>query len=203
MKKLIVVAMVCAMAAPAMAQFIGLPYADSAAAPAAGLMRVSGGVIIGDDANAYGGRFTYGLIEGLALFADLGMIDPDGGDTGLCYQGGGKFTLPLELPVDVALRGAIGMSSFDEGPVSVDVFDVNVGALISKDMDMFTPYGFIGLDYEDAEVDVSGIGSASDSETELAIAGGVLFSLTEQLSLYGELVHIDDLFFGIGGRWQF
>ncbi|MBU1908488.1 MAG: hypothetical protein KJ726_00390 [Verrucomicrobia bacterium] len=203
MKKLIVVAMVCAMAAPAMAQFIGLPYADSAAAPAAGLIRVSGGVVIGDEANAFGGRVTFGVMEGLALFADLGMIDPDGGDTGLCYQGGGKFTLPLDLPVDVALRGVIGMSSFDAGATSVDVFDVNVGALVSKDMEMFTPYGFIGLDYEDAEVDIPGTGSISDDETNVAIAGGVLFSLTEQLSFYGEIVHIDDLLFGLGARWQF
>ena len=203
MKKLIVVAMVCAMAAPAMAQFIGLPYADSAAAPAQGLLRVSGGVVIGDEANAYGGRFTYGLIEGLALFADLGMIDPDGGDTGVCYQGGGKFTLPLELPVDVALRGVVGMSSFDVGPADMDVFDVNVGALISKDMDMFTPYGFIGLDYEDAEVDIPGVVSASDDETNVAIAGGVLFSLTEQLSFYGEIAYIDDPYFGLGGRFTF
>ncbi|MBU1694623.1 MAG: hypothetical protein KKC51_11760 [Verrucomicrobia bacterium] len=203
MKKLIVVAMVCAMAAPAMAQFIGLPYADSAAAPAAGLIRVSGGVVIGDEANAFGGRVTFGVMEGLALFADLGLIDPDGGDTGLCYQGGGKFTLPLDLPVDVALRGVIGMSSFDAGATSVDVFDVNVGALVSKDMEMFTPYGFIGLDYEDAEVDIPGTGSISDDETNVAIAGGVLFSLTEQLSFYGEIVHIDDLLFGLGARWQF
>ena len=33
MKKWIVLATVCAMAAPAMAQIAGLPYADSAASP--------------------------------------------------------------------------------------------------------------------------------------------------------------------------
>jgi opacity protein-like surface antigen len=199
MKKLIVVAMMCALAAPAMAQIMGMPLADSAAAPEQGLLRASGGVIIGDDANAYGGRITYGLMEGLALFADLGMIDPDGGDTGLCYQGGGKFTLPLDLPVDVAVRGAIGMTSYEVLNTDVDVMGVAIGGLVSKEIEQFTPYGYIGLDY--SKVDIEGLGD--DDETEIAIGGGVLFALTEQLSLYGEIVNVDDLFFGLGGRWQF
>lgn len=204
MKKLIVVAMMCAMAAPAMAQFAGLPYADSAAAPEAGLIRVSGGAVVGDDANGYGGRVTFGVMEGLALFADLGMIDPDEGDAGLAYQGGGKYTLPLDLPVDVALRGTIGMASYEvTDDVDADWLFVNVGALVSKTIEQFTPYGFLGMNYSDVEVDWEGVGDASEDETDVALAGGVLFDLTEQLSLYGEIVHIDDLFFGLGGRFQF
>jgi len=202
MKKLIVAVMICAMAAPAMAQFGGLPYADSAAAPEAGLMRVSGGLVIGDDFNTYGGRFTFGLIEGLAIFADIGMLDPDEGDTGLAYQGGAKFTLPLDLPVDVAVRGTIGMASYDIDNGDVDSMDFNIGALVSKDLDMFTPYGFIGFNYLDYEVK-AGQQKKSDDETDIALAGGTLFSLTEQFSLYGELVYIDDVLFGLGGRWQF
>jgi opacity protein-like surface antigen len=204
MKKLIVIAMVCAMAAPAMAQFAGLPYADSAAAPAAGLIRASAGAVVGDDANGYGGRITFGVMEGLALFADLGIIDPDEGDTGSAYQGGGKYTLPLDLPVDVALRGTLGMASYEAADdVDADWLFVNVGALVSKEIEALTPYGFIGMNYSDLEIDWEGVGDASEDETDVALAGGVLFALNEQLSLYGEIIHIDDLFFGLGGRFQF
>lgn len=203
MKKWIVVAMVCAMAAPAMAQVLGLPIADGAAAEPQGLLRLSGGAIVGDDANAYGGRVLFGVIEGLALMADLGIVDPDGGDTGFAYAGGAKFTLPVDLPVDLAVRGTIGMSSYEVGPVDVDVMDISVGGLVSKTIEQFTPYGFLGFVYEDVDADFEGLGSGSDSDTEIAIAGGVLFALNEQISLYGELAHIDDLFFGLGGRFQF
>ncbi|HOW96532.1 MAG TPA: hypothetical protein P5567_03160 [Kiritimatiellia bacterium] len=204
MKKWIVLAMVGAMAAPAMAQFAGLPYADGAAAPEAGLVRGSAGAVVGDDANAYGGRVTFGVMEGLALFADLGLLDPDEGDTGFTYQGGGQYTLPLDLPVDVALRGSIGMASYEvTDDADADWLFVNFGALVSKTIEQFTPYGFLGMCYRDVEIDWEGVGDASEDETDVAIAGGALFALNEQFSLYGELAHIDDLFFGLGGRFQF
>jgi hypothetical protein len=31
----------------------------------------------------------------------------------------------------------------------------------------------------------------------------VEFAVTEQVSVYGELAHIDDLFFGLGARFRF
>ena len=206
MKKLIVVLAIGALAAPAMAQFGGLPYADSAAAPEAGLMRVSGGLVMGDDFNTYGGRFTYGVMDGLAVFGDLGLLDPDEGDSGFAYQGGAKFTLPLELPVDLAVRAAIGMASYDVEGGDADMTDFNGGVLASKDLDMFTPYAFIGLNYLKWEVSADtefGSFDADDDETDIALAGGVIFSLTDQISLYGEVAYIDDPFFAAGGRFQF
>jgi len=36
-----------------------------------------------------------------------------------------------------------------------------------------------------------------------AVAGGVTFSLNEQISLYGEIAHIDDMFFAAGACMTF
>lgn len=193
-------ALICLLTATARAQFAGLPFADSAAAPAEGLMRVSGGAVIGDEAGAYGGRLTYGFVEGVALFADLGMLEVDVGDEGPAYQVGAKLTLPLGLPVDLAVRGAVGLANVEVGRRDLNITAVNFGGLISTAFEFFTPYAFAGLHYMDPD--------RGDSETELMLAAGVLISLTEPFSLYGEILkceiaQLDDLFFGLGASWSF
>ena len=37
-------------------------------------------------------------------------------------------------------------------------------------------------------------------ESDLAVGGGILFALNEHLSFYAELMHIDDLWIGLGAR---
>ena len=207
MKKWIVMAMVVVLAGSASAQLMGLPVAEGAKAEG-GALRVSGGAVIGDDANGYGGRVSYGLMEGLSLFGDLGLFDPDDGDSSLAWQVGGKFTLPLDLPVDLAIRAAVGMTSYDleyggEKIGDLDYTTVMGCALASKDIEQFTLYGFAGLAYHKAKVSTRWHGSSSDDDTEPAFGGGAIFSLTEQISLYGEVAHIDDMFFSLGGRFEF
>lgn len=204
MKKWIIVLVVSMLAVSAMAQLAGLPIAGGAAAPGAGLLRASGGVVLGDDFNLYGGRLTFAPIQALALFGDAGAIDPDGADMGWAVQGGGLFTLPLGLPVDVALRGALGVAKFDlDAGGDITTMTVNGGVLVSKTFDMFTPYGFLGVNYADTEADVPGLAKVTDDETDLAVAGGVNIALNDQLSLYAEIAHIDDTFFGFGAGFTF
>jgi hypothetical protein len=62
---------------------------------------------------------------------------------------------------------------------------------------MVTVYGYLGLNY--ARVSNGG----SDSEVDPALGGGVLFNVNQQISLYGELMHIDDLWIGLGVRYAF
>lgn len=202
MKKGMMVLVVLAFAVPALAQFAGLPIAGGAVAPA-GLMQGSGGVVIGDDFNVYGVRGTFAPIEGLALFGDVGALDPDEGDMGWAVQGGGLFVLPLDLPVDVGLRGAAGLGGYDLDGGDATVLDLNAGVLASKTIEQFTPYAFVGLNYFKWEVDVDHGGEVDDDETDLAIAGGASFAVNETFSLYAEIAHIDDLFFGLGGRIAF
>ncbi len=187
-----------------------LPIADDADT-AAGLMRIGGGVTLESDINLYGGRFTYGVADGIALFGGAGLVDPDGMDSEPYLQLGGQFKLPVyDLPMDLAVRAGFGYVSFSERDHGVkydlDVWMINAGLLASWDLDVVTVYGFGGISYQNFDETVSGDGmrfSHDDSETELAIGGGVIFPLDDSISFYGELMHIDELFISLGGRFDF
>ncbi len=203
MKKWMVVGLILVLAVPAMAQMWGLPIASGAAAPEVGQFAISGGAVIGDNVNFFGGRVSFAPAQGLALFGDVGILDWDtsGVDNGLAVQAGALFTLPVDLPVDMAVRGTVGMTKTDakHGGGDLSTFDLGGGLLVSKAFDAITPYGYVGIQYSDWDADHG----YSDKETELAIGGGVSFALNEQFSLYGEMIYIDDPFFGIGGRFGF
>lgn len=199
---------------------LGLPYADDATTDA-GTMRIGGGVTLESDVNLYGARFTYGAMDGVAIFGGGGIIDPDFADSEPFFQVGAQYQLPLyDLPFEVAIRGAFGITSWEDswtdfwgrGKIEVDLWTLNVGALGSKKLDEvpLTIYGFLGLSYQKFEVDVTVTGpdgresfSDSDSETEPAIAAGAIYSLNDNVSFYGEVAHIDELFFSLGARYQF
>ena len=204
MKKWMAVWVVVMMAVPALAQFMGLPMAGGAAAPGAGAAGISAGAVVGDDFNLYGGRASFAPVAGLTVFGGAGVIDPDGdADMGWALQGGGLFTLPLGLPVDVGLRGTFGMAGFDMDGGELSMWDITGGVLASKTIERLTPYAFLGVHHVDMTVDIDGGGEASEDETDLAVAGGVSFALNKQFSVYAEIAHIDDPFFGGGVRMNF
>jgi opacity protein-like surface antigen len=204
MKKWMLVAIAGLVSASAMAQLAGLPYGDGAEPAGAGAVGIGGSATFGDDFNLYGGRLSLGLADAVDVFADVGIVDPDisGADNELAYQAGLKLALPLDLPVDVALRGAVGYTSFDareEGvKADVDVLTVNAGVVVSKKVEALTLYGFAGANYNRTKIKVSGIGSETDDETELALAAGAKFQLADNLAVFGEYAHIDDSFISVG-----
>ena len=153
------------LAVSAGAQFAGLPVADTAPA-ATGETRFSAGAVLGDDFNLFGGRILFAPIKGLALFADPGLLDPDGGDLGFAVQGGAKLTLPFKnKPVDVALRAAGSYAGFDVPGGDAKLNDFNAGVLVSRDIQFFSPYVFLGINYCDAQVNASG-GAGGDAGEE-------------------------------------
>ena len=203
MKKSIVVLLaVLLFAIPANAQIAGLPIADSAVPLEAEMKRMSAGFVIGDDYNLFGGRFSYGLADDIAVFGDFGMVDPDSGDSGWGIQIGGLYGIPVgDLPFDLAARGTFGYASLDQKfgnqTHSTDIITSNIGALASTDVDMMTLYGYLGFNYSRIS------NGGSDSEIDPAIGGGALFHASEQVSIYLELMHIDDLWLGFGLRYAF
>ena len=203
MNKWIVVLVVLMLAAPAMAQLAGLPIAGGATAMKG--VGASGGVVLGDDFNLYGARVNFAPADGVLFFGDAGALDPDEGDMGWAIQGGGQFTLPVELPVDLALRGAIGFGGFDaeEVDVSATLMTLNGGLVVSKTIETLTPYAFLGINYADTTVEIKGYDEESEDETDAVVAGGLSVALNEQISLYGEIAYIDDVFFGFGARMNF
>lgn len=195
-------------AGPANGHMAGLPIADGAVPLGQGAKRISGGFVLGDDVDLFGGRFAYGMDNRLTLFGDFGFTDPDHGDTGWGIQGGGLFALPItDIPFNMAARGTLGYTRYDRWnnatgryrtrSESIDIITMNIGAVGSKDFDMLTLYGYLGINY--ARVSNGG----SDSEMDPALGGGVLFHLNRQFSLYAELMHIDDPWLGIGFRYAF
>jgi hypothetical protein len=212
MKKWMVGIMAVMVAGSALAQILGLPIGGGAAAPGAGAWRVSGGGVFNGDLSLYGGRVGYAPIDGLLVFGDVGALDINKKDIGMAFQGGAQYTLPLDLPVDLALRASAGMGSADEGSREDDVkmTTFNGGLLASKTFELFTPYAFVGVSFLDAEARLYKSGrTAQYDETDVMLAGGVSVSPNENLSVYLEVAFIeltewiDDAFFAAGVRWAF
>jgi hypothetical protein len=206
MKKLmmILVALVIS-AGSAYGHVAGLPVADGAVPLAQGAKRVSGGFVLGDNVDLFGGRFAYGMDNRFTLFGDFGFTDPDHGDTGWGIQGGGLFALPItDIPFNMAARGTLGYTRYDHDKgryrtqsENIDIITMNVGAVGSKNFDMLTVYGYLGINYTRVS------NGGSDSELDPALGGGVLFNLNPQFSLYAELMHIEDPWLGLGFRYAF
>lgn len=191
---------------PVQAQLTGLPIGTDAAPGHFEDMSVSGHIVIGENFNLFGGRFSYRLYDQIKLFGGLGLADPDRGDMGYGLQGGVLYSLPPipELPFDVALRGTLGYASLDQRfggrKFSISITGINVGGLASYRIDdMFAVYGYLGL----AMNRFSGSGGVSSTETDPAIGVGAQIDLSPQISLFGEVMHIDDAWFGFGGRFNF
>ncbi len=204
-KHLMVIASICAMSVPAHAQIVGIPVGRDAAPGMAGEMRASGNITIGDDINLYGGRFAYNIMDEAFIFGDLGILDPDRGDTGFGLQAGGQLTLPVhDAPLDFAVRGTLGYASLDQDErgfsVDIDIISFSAAGIVSHTIDeMFSVYGVLGLAYWRWDFSPGG----SDSETEIMVGGGATVSLNPQFGLYGEVVIVDDPWFTFGGTFRF
>lgn len=211
MKRFLILAMLGSLTATAFAQIAGLPVADTALGVPQGSMRASAGAVMGDDINLYGARLAFGAADRLTAFGDAGIVDPDDGDSGWGIQGGLAYKLLLDVPFDLAARGTLGYASADQQvdryDVDLDIVTINVGALASKPLtDALTLYGYLGLNYSrfKESANVRGMSfSETETETDAAVGGGAILALNDRLSLYGELMHIDDLWIGFGARMFF
>lgn len=200
-KTLLVIALSAGSVLPAMSQLAGLPVAgDAVSRP--GLMQASGGIVLGDHLNLYGGRVGFGLSPAMKVFGDLGLVDPDRGDTGWGIQGGGIFALPLQnLAFDLAARGTIGYASMDQKnryfKMDVDILSFNAGVLASTQIEAFSLYGYLGLAHVRTTASHRGR-SHTHSETDPALGIGGIIPVTHNVSLFAELMHIDKAWFGFG-----
>jgi len=194
------------LATPAMA-ILTQPIAEDASSTPAGTIRMSGGVTLESDLNLYGVRGSYTLMDGLTGFIGVGLADPDFWGTSPYFQAGGSFALPVELPFDLALRGGLGYASFSRSGFDLDVLSLNGGLLASAPVhEIVTVYGFGGLSITRSKSSGRFFGisfSETDTETDLAIAAGALVALDQNISFYGELAHIDELFISVGARFTF
>ena len=146
MKKWILAALIVPwMAGGALAQFAGLPIAGGVEPIPSLRAWVGGGAMLTADFDLYGLRGDLGIVKNFSLFADLGLVDPDFGSTDWAYQGGGWFILPVDMPLDVAVRGAIGEARYDVHGGSVRLHTYNAGVVASKRVGILVPYTFFAL----------------------------------------------------------
>ncbi len=192
------------MATYAHGQQFGVPVATDASPAVGGSFSASGGIVLGDNVNLYGGRFTFNMTDELSLFGDAGLVDADNLDMGFGVQGGALFRLPEfpDIPLDFGVRGTFSYGTISDD-VDLDFMALNVMGLASFTIDeMFSVYGVLGLAYIRTEVSFRGF-SSTDSDTEPAIGVGVLANFTPEISAYAEFIHIDDPWIGIGAMFRF
>ncbi len=192
------------MATYAHGQQFGVPVATDASPAVGGSFSASGGIVLGDNVNLYGGRFTFNMTDELSLFGDAGLVDADNLDMGFGVQGGALFRLPEfpDIPLGFGVRGTFSYGTISDD-VDLDFMALNVMGLASFTIDeMFSVYGVLGLAYIRTEVSFRGF-SSTDSDTEPAIGVGVLANFTPEISAYAEFIHIDDPWIGIGAMFRF
>lgn len=193
MKRIVAMSICLFIASSAMA-ILTQPIADVATSQQ-GQLAISGGLTIESDVTMYGVRGSYGIMDGLSVFGGLGLVEINDMDSELYLQGGGTYQLPVNLPVDLALRAGIGFMSADD----YDIMTLSGGVLASMVLhDAITVYGFGGLSYSKIEIDLGSWGDDSETETDLALAGGAMYAITPNVSIYGELSMIDELFISGG-----
>ena len=193
MKRIVTMSICLFIASSAMA-VLTQPIADVATSQQ-GQLGLSGGFSIESDVTLYGVRGSYGLMDGISVFGGLGLVEINDLDSEVYVQGGGTYQLPVDLPVDLALRGGLGFMSADD----YDIMTVNGGALASMAIqEALTIYVFGGLSYSKIEIDYGEWGDDSETETDLALAGGAIFAVTPNMAIYGELAMIDELFISGG-----
>ena len=197
MKKLVVAVIAVAVASSAMAGV--LQVGQTAAAVEPGALTATAGVVLGlgdREDLTLGARCSMGVIESLLVAIDLGY-ETDGETVNMAIAG--QYTLPVELPVDLAIRLAytiVDLPEFEIMDMAMIMVSVQVSAPIEQVAGLAV-YGGVGL----------GMGLWDDADMELmANIGGTYDLPVENLSMYAEVTHDgirDDLAVGGGVVWAF
>lgn len=190
------------------AQIHGLSIIDTADPAGKGTMHVVGSTFVGETSTLYGGRFAYGVSERLLVFADIGVHDADFFDPETLGQAGMRYTLPFNLPFDLAIRATTipYISSYEH------YVEFTLGLLASRYLDSdltWAVYASTGLDRQWWELMVpldpqtaaqTGYKSYVDkgNRTDLSFSLGITRKLTNASRFFLEAANIDE-FYGCSG----
>jgi hypothetical protein len=218
MKRFAVTALVlAAFAANSMAQGFGLQIAETAGPQKEGVARATGGITLGSDEAFIGGRFSYGIIDGLLGFGDIGWVHVKDLDGGPGIQVGGLFSLPLQqLPFNLGVRGTVYKPFVDSRvsivgaslwgiasmPVNLDLAPLRT-AKKGQAQKGLSVYGGVGIDHVRWTYDGDEFSGGDHGDTQLGFSVGAVMYVSDQLSFYGELSYVDDPFVGGGVRLDF
>lgn len=180
------------------AQQYGLLVAETAAPKTAGQTEVIAGVQGGDFSNLAGARGTYAYTDQLSFFGEATILEPEQSDTGFSFGTGATYAFLNALPIDNAIRFAASL------PIIPDTtaFSASASVLLSGQLVVLpqtTFYTALGATYTKLEIDDTDV---EGSDTFLNVSGGLFHEITEDVSVYAELSHVDQIFFGAGLRWK-
>jgi hypothetical protein len=180
------------------AQQYGLMVAETAAPKTAEQIEVIAGIQGGDFSNLAGARGTYAYTEQLSFFGEATILEPDQSDTGFSFGTGATYAFLNVLPIDNAIRVAANLPLIPD----TKAFSASASILLSGQLVVLpqtTFYTALGATYAEIEIEDTGV---EGSDTFFNVSGGLFHEITEDVSVYAELSHVDQIFFGAGLRWK-
>ena len=182
------------------AQPYGLQVAESVETRSESQLDITAGVVFNSDGSCVGLRDTFACTEDVRIFAEVGAVTLKDANTDLAAQGGFTVSLPIDVPFDLGVRGAVYGSNGD----ATDTIGGNLMALASKEA--FYPnlffYGGLGLDYRSIQTGQDTSTEETDRVTDPLLSLGTLLPLNEHLLVYIEVTVTDDPFIGCGLRYR-
>ncbi|MHB9031147.1 MAG: hypothetical protein ACYC9O_20465 [Candidatus Latescibacterota bacterium] len=194
------------------AQIHGLSIVDTAEPAGKGAIHVVASTFVAETSKLYGGRLAYGVREGLLVFADLGVHDADYFDPEILGQAGMRYTLPLKLPFELAVRATTipYIASYEH------YVEFTLGLLASRALDsraQWIMYGNTGLDRQWWELEVPfdpqtaalyGQDSYVDkgNRTDVSFTLGISRKLTKATRIFIEAAKVDEYYGCIGVRFE-
>ncbi|MFC1553694.1 hypothetical protein ACFL7D_03575 [candidate division KSB1 bacterium] len=190
------------------AQIHGLPVTDTADPVGKGSIHFMGNGFGNDKTTSYAGRIGYGISNRILLFTDMGIYDDEHSDNEFLAQFGARYTLPVNLPFDLAVRSSIIPYKKD----FEHYIEITFGLLASRYLDQnsnLAIYGGVGIDYQEWELEFEldpaqaaylGYSTYIDKgdQKDAAYLLGVTRQLTDSARLFLEAAHVAD-FFGCAG----
>ncbi|MFC1607704.1 hypothetical protein ACFL47_06990 [Candidatus Latescibacterota bacterium] len=202
------------------AQVQGLSITDTAEPAGKGHTGIMGITIQNDKSSLYGGRIAYGVTERLLLFVDIGSYHveyvsngTDYSSTDIMGQAGVRYSLPMELPFDLSVRGTMipYIANYEH------YIELTMGLHASRYLDAssnWAIYGYVGGVYQEWELEfdlspeqAAYTGQSTymdiDDKTTFALALGATRKLYGATRLFVEIAHTDDYYGCAGIRYDF
>jgi hypothetical protein len=194
MKKLVVAVIAVAVASSAMAGVLQVGQTAAAVEPGAITATAGFALGLGDlETKTIGARCSMGAIESLLVVVDVGYeIEGEVVNAAIA----GQYTLPVELPVDLAIRLDYTLMDVPEFEIT-DFGAISIAVQASAPIEQvagLAVYGGIGYWYP--------LMDGADGELVLNV-GGTYDLPVENLSMYAELTYVEDPTIGAGVVWAF
>ncbi len=194
---LVIFGFICTVSSRAQEGFT-LPIFDAGAPEHRGSSRVAGGITVGEQTLSAGVRGSLWILDGFQVFAELDWMNWHRRGVGPNIQLGAMYTLPADIPADVATRFAVYKPFADEDR---DMAGVTLCGVLGRDLEAFVPgvsvYGAAGFDWAWGTVELPDGRSRSADDFTPIVSVGAQYRISDELSVHCEAMLDDRIFGGI------